>query len=137
MHRGHPHSGLAYHDRVARDSCPSGYPKGIWGLFTFSYCRILLISHVQQKTSLQLVVWMRIVIFPKQLCNFLSLNWEVEMTQGREELTVRKKTLLFVVISTSDKLRDLGKGLNHSLKPEFLHLYNGDNNSTHVTGFVV
>ena len=59
------------------------------------------------------------------------------MTQGREELTVRKKTLLFVVISTSDKLRDLGKGRNHSLKPEFLHLYNGDNNSTHVTGFVV
>lgn len=56
------------------------------------------------------------------------------MTQGREELTVRKKTLLFVVISTSDKLRDLGKGLNHSLKPEFLHLYNGDNNSTHCKG---
>lgn len=58
------------------------------------------------------------------------------MTQGREELTLRKKTLLFVVISTSDKLRDLGTGLNHSLKPEFLHLYNGDNNSTHVTGFL-
>lgn len=59
------------------------------------------------------------------------------MTQGREELTLRKKTLLFVVISTSDKLRDLGTGLNHSLKPEFLHLHNGDNKSTHVTGFVV
>ena len=83
------------------------------------------------------MVWMRIFIFPKQLCNFLSLNWEVKMTQGREELTLRKKTLLFVVISTSDKLRDLGTGLNHSLKPEFLHLHNGDNNSTHVTGFVV
>ena len=80
---------------------------------------------------------MRIFIFPKQPCNFLSLNWEVEMTQGREGLTVRKKTLLFVVISASDKLRDLGKGPNHSLKPEFLHLYNGDNNSPHATGFAV
>lgn len=60
---------------------------------TSCYCRVLLVSHIQQQASPQLVVWMRISIFPKQLGSFLSLNWEVKMTKGGEELTVGSKTL--------------------------------------------